>query len=152
MNYMEIYLSLILLALIGFGSSTLAKRKGRNPITWFFIGFFFGLLGLLFLFFLPNPNSKRESIRQERTEAIDEKRDATDINPNSPYKEMQWYYLDSEHQSIGPLYYAELLQAWINGRASIKSFVWQSSMKDWMQIQNLPDLKELLEKEELRNS
>ncbi len=62
---------------------------------------------------------------------------------------MRWHYLDEEHKTIGPLYFSEILQAWIDGKISIKSYVWQEKMDEWKKIEEISDFKHLLEQEEI---
>ena len=48
------YLIYLLASLIfGWIVSGTAKKQGRNPSIWFYIGFFFGLISLALLYFLP---------------------------------------------------------------------------------------------------
>jgi hypothetical protein len=147
---MEFYISLLLLVVIGSFCFYIAKKRQRNPYFWFFIGFFFGILGLLFLLLIPK-KSQNELVPQTQPSILKQPIVASS-SIISPYKDMQWHYLDEEHKTIGPLYFSELLQAWIDGRLSIKSYVWTDKMNDWQQIEQISDLKHLLETEEIHAS
>jgi hypothetical protein len=144
---MEFYISLILLVLLGSFCFFIARRRQRNPYIWFFIGFFFGLIGLAFLLILPKP--KQNATIEQPIPLKVKKLSTPSPSLISPYKEMRWHYLDEEHKTIGPLYFSEILQAWIDGKISIKSYVWQEKMDEWKKIEEISDFKHLLEQEEI---
>ncbi len=120
----------VLISSIGFGliSAYLANRKGRNPYTWFTIGFIFGLLGVLALFILPQPRKKN-------------------IQPDQPIPSPQpfidgpsdrfWYYLDEARASQGPMSHNALTQAWQNGSIGSSTFVWHEELSTWKPLQEL---------------
>ena len=70
----------VILAIFGTICAVVAHSKGRNPIGWFFIGFFFTLLGLILILVVSNPKKAkaveehmemeqrrlREQLRQEQ--------------------------------------------------------------------------------------
>jgi hypothetical protein len=80
------FFQLILLAAAGTACAIIASKKGRTPVGWFFLGFFFPLLGIILVAVLPSPKQQqaereftererrrlREQLRQERikTEAF----------------------------------------------------------------------------------
>lgn len=48
--------------------ASIANSRGRNPVGWFFVGFFFGCLPIIILLVLPDPQQeerKFERLRQE---------------------------------------------------------------------------------------
>lgn len=119
------------LALIALGaiSAFLAKRQGKNPILWFFLGMFFGIFGLLFLFFSNSSSiqqSKRETKKQKDPNTIDI---TPKVEPEAKAK--FWYYLDSENAQKGPISYNGLVQAYKEGEISSLSFVWNETLDDW---------------------
>lgn len=111
---------------VGLLSAYLANRRGRNPFGWFAIGFFFGLFGILAIFFIPP--SKKEEI------AI------APIEPK-PYLfgpiHKFWYYLDKTHQQIGPMSYDALSRAWKEGAIPPSTFVWNEDLEEWKPLQDL---------------
>lgn len=57
---MERYLGLAALALVtGAVSALIAKKKGRDAVTWFLAGIFFNLFALASVAFLKNLKEKR---------------------------------------------------------------------------------------------
>lgn len=145
---MEFYISLLLLVCIGSLCYFIAKKRKRNPYFWFFIGFFFGIIGFLILLLLPKPSIEKNIINSPPLEL--KKTIIPSDSILSPYKEMRWHYLDEEHKTMGPLYFSELLQDWIDGKVSIKSYVWQDKMDEWKRVEEISDLKHLLEIEEIQ--
>lgn len=55
---------LIVLPIVGIICALMARSKGRNPIGWFFIGFFFGLIGLILVLVVSNLKDKEEKDKQ----------------------------------------------------------------------------------------
>lgn len=60
-----IYLAIILIPLalcIIFGvlCAKIARRKNRDKVGWFFIGFFLGVIGLLIILCIPKENETRQ--------------------------------------------------------------------------------------------
>lgn len=139
---MEMFLLLFVLSLMmGFATSSLAKKLQRDPLPWFCAGFFFGLLGLVALLFMPRRKSTKSGY-------VPPKEILPHVEPE-PFKEKLWFYLNHTHEKMGPINYTSLLQAWTEGKVSVKSYVWKEGMANWERIHNLPDLKALLEHEEI---
>jgi hypothetical protein len=120
----------ILLFWLFFGllASFLAKKKRRNPVTWFFFGLFFGLIGALVLFLLPPVPLKRP--------------------PPTPARPLRsdvwlkmWYYLDSSHQKQGPFEFSDFAKFWKEERFHETSLVWGEGMgTEWKRLVDLPEL------------
>ena len=125
---------MILVSSLAFGmiSAYLANRRGRNPYGWFTIGFVFGLLGVLSLFFLPEPRKKNLQSPAQKPSP-------------QPYIEGPsdrfWYYLDETRASQGPMSHNALTQAWQNGSIGADTFVWHEDLPSWMQLQDLIKFK-----------
>ncbi len=113
---------------LGSISAYLANRRGRNPYSWFTIGFVFGLLGVLALFILPLP---RKKILQPA---------AAKPTPQ-PYidgpSDRFWYYLDENRSSQGPISHNALTQAWQSGSIRSNTFVWHEDLSTWKPLQEL---------------
>lgn len=76
----ELLIRLFLMLIFGGILSAVAHSKGRNPVGWFFVGFFFFCIGLIILLCLPNLHEEQrrhamqdatnrrlqEQLRQER--------------------------------------------------------------------------------------
>lgn len=63
-----IYLAIILIPLalcIIFGvlCAKIARRKNRDKVGWFFIGFFLGVIGLLIILCIPKENETKQDER-----------------------------------------------------------------------------------------
>lgn len=107
-------------------SAYLARRRGKNPLFWFFIGFFFGLFGVLFLFLTDRVNPKAKKREKESPSTID-------ITPriHPLYKDLCWHYLDSERKEQGPMSFDALCRAHQEGKIGRKSYVWNPRLDGW---------------------
>ncbi len=61
---MELPVQLLIMAIFGLICAAVANTRGRSPVGWFFIGFFFGCLPLIILFVIPD--LKVEAAKEER--------------------------------------------------------------------------------------
>ncbi|HEY4255362.1 MAG TPA: DUF4339 domain-containing protein [Chlamydiales bacterium] len=116
---------------IGLISAYLAHRRGKNPLVWFCVGFFFGALGIFAIFFSPNPKKKTPV--------------ETPTQPK-PYlhgpSDRFWYYLDpSSSQQVGPMSYEAVSKAWKQGNISPVTLVWHEELVDWKPLQELIRVK-----------
>ena len=97
-----------------------ARKRGRSPYKWFFLGFFFGLLGLFAaVFFLPSASKRTVSPIQKPEPRI--------LGPTHKF----WYYLDANHQQVGPVSYNALSDFFKKGTVSSATYVWNEEMDDW---------------------
>ena len=62
-------------------------------------------------------------------------------------EEKLWYYLDQNHQQVGPVSIIALRALWNRGVLELNSYVWTEGMTQWEKVDNLSDLKTLLNKE-----
>lgn len=119
---------MLLIILFGCMSGHLAKRKNRSAVGWFFMGIFFHLFSLLFLFLLlPLPPKTKK--------------------PRKPPKVTvgKWFYLDSRKHRIGPLSWDALLEKLETIHDNEEVWVWKRGMKTWEKIKNLPMLYEAVQ-------
>lgn len=58
----------IILLIFGIICAAIANSKGRSVVAWFFIGFFFGILGLIILLVIGNPKEARQKEMEMETE------------------------------------------------------------------------------------
>jgi len=115
--------------LIGALSAYIAqKKKGRNPIAWFFIGFFFGILGFSFLFFLP----KKKGEKLDLVPAFSYKRISSLNKP--------WYFLDESHKVIGPVSFDKLLEDFEYSLIHEKTYLWNENMENWKPLEELEEV------------
>ena len=109
--------------LIGTLSAYLAHKRGRNPYAWFFIGVFFGLLGMIAIFFAPS---------QKNPKPVPQTSEPTLVGPT----DRLWYYLDETHQQIGPMSFDALNKSWKLGKVPPSSYLWNESLPDWKPLQD----------------
>lgn len=132
----------VVLVLLGSVTAYYAKKRGRDPIIWFLLGMFFGLLGLLLLFLMPSLAENEKTIPNTLS---------TSVLPNTvsvDYPKMVWYYLDSSHKQQGPVTFDALRSMWSTASLFRNSLVWCEGMVDWKRIEELPQLEEKLSSSE----
>ena len=141
----QLILNLLITLVIGFLTAQYAQTKGRNPMAWFALGFFFSLIAPIVLFFLPSlkPN--------EPTMAVSTPPAGRPIPPPvmpqiAPEENKLWYYLDQNHEQQGPVSMVALRELWKTGRLELTSYVWSEGMGNWEIVDKLPHLKEILNK------
>lgn len=130
-----------------------ANLRGKNPLLWFVIGMVTGVFALLILLlFQP---VKKESEK-------DELPTMTVLEPDPALKEASshepdelklqegedklWYYLDQNHQQVGPVSVIALRELWNRGQLELNHYVWTAGMQQWEKVNQLPELKLLLNK------
>jgi drug/metabolite transporter (DMT)-like permease len=132
MLWSDITTALIAGTITGLITAYIAYRRERKPILWFCIGFFFGLLGLLFFFFVPR---KKKPIP------------AAPLKPQpQPYvfgpSDKYWYFLDRAQAQVGPMSYTALSNHWKQGEIKPDTFVWHEDLADWKPLQELIRVRE----------
>ncbi len=146
------YTTLILATFIGLISAFCASHRGRNVFIWFIIGVLFGIIGLLFLFILPDLKKKPKKIievqlndgNEREVEAIAKKEIQAAALPLT-----DWYYMNEENEQQGALTLKEIKAQWKKGEIKKSTYVWYEEMEDWQKIYELPDLIKHLELDEL---
>lgn len=119
------FLTLLLLSTcIGTLSAYLAVKQRKNPYFWFFIGIFFGLLGVIAIFFAPPQKRKKQPANPWITESFI-------AGPSNKF----WYYLDVSHKQVGPMSLAALSKAWKAGTVLSNTFVWHEDLTDWKPLE-----------------
>ena len=109
---------------MGLLAAYIAKKKEKNPYGWFFCGFFFGLLGVIFLYFL-SPKKKEEKVVVAAPAPVD------------PFANTIWYYLDQDMNQTGPMSYPVLKKAWNDGVISNTTYIWNPDLEDWKQLEDI---------------
>lgn len=109
-------------------SAFLAGKRGRSPYKWFFIGFLFGIFGLMAILLAPQKKGA-QSIRALEIKA--EPPVPAILGPSDKF----WYYLDPLHQQQGPMSYTALTNAFRQGKISLATFVWNEEMTEWKALQ-----------------
>lgn len=131
------YFNLILFwVFFGFLCSYLARKKGRNPQLWFWLGLFLGLVGVAAIALLPKREAKPHYEIPEHT--------PVQIEP-SPAQ--QWYYLSRERATKGPYSLRELREYFKEREITPTTFLWCEGMGQWAKLSELPTLSEDLSKD-----
>ena len=124
--------------ILGWISSRMATRRGRNPVAWFFLGFVLGVIALIILYFLP----KKETLATAMVAPM--QKAAIPISPNAETVEKTperlWYYLDSEKSQFGPMSFYALQEAWDDDKITASTYIWNEDMENWVRLENLTDL------------
>jgi hypothetical protein len=129
-------LNLLLFGLfLGLLAARFAIKRGRSPLIWFPIGFFFGLFGIAFLFLIPKVE-KISAISALPRGAIPRRND---------YCMKHWYYMDYAHAQQGPLEFPDLVKKWKERIISESSYVWGEGMSEWQRLVDLPEVLQELE-------
>lgn len=128
------FLFILIPIFLGWVNAYFAQTRGRNPFTWFILGFFFGIISLIVLFILPSYNDKKD----EKKESA-ESDDGIYVSRHAPFDQHDWYYLDKEHKQKGPHTFRELKRYFGKENISLETYVWNETMSDWKKIKDMPD-------------
>ncbi len=154
-SFQQMFFGFIFSVLWAFISAYYAEKKGRSSLGWFVLGFIFTFLALIVLYFLP-PVKKDEEISplvnkpiNSATESYPSSSPSTLLPPPfeaSPEENVLWFYLDLDHKQIGPVSVIALRELWNRGDLLLNSYVWTEGMEKWEKIDQLSDLKAILNK------
>lgn len=148
----NVLLSFILLLLIATGTAYYAASKRRNPFIWFALGLLLGIFAPVILLFLSKGKEEGNGFP---TMTISKPDPATQHVPHVPTQEelerqqeenRLWYYLDTDHKQIGPVSIVAIKELWNRGKLDLNQYVWSEGMEKWEKIDNLPELKAILNK------
>lgn len=128
MTQIQILINFLIAILIGSLTAYFADSRGRNPVAWFFIGMFFGILGFLSLFIFPKitDDTSKESV--ELAEQI------------APRLSDKWFYLDEAHKQFGPVTLSEFVELCKEKKIIPSTYVWTDGMHEWKRLETLNDL------------
>jgi len=137
MGIMQLINILLFWLFFGLLAAHFAKKRGRRPLGWFFIGFFLGFIGILILFLLP---------KIEKAELQPAPRPLRPLLPKQSESWLKmWYYLDPVHAQQGPLEFPDLIKKWKENGLNEQSFIWGEGMKEWRRLSEMPDLLKEIE-------
>lgn len=151
---MQMIVSFIILVIIASLTAYYADRKGRSFTIWFILGVLLGVFAPLILFFLPS--LRGEDVDEGQPTMTVSKPDSSlerlspPLAPVPTWKEEEdklWYYLDQEHQQMGPVSIVALRDMWNRGLLELNSYVWTEGMGQWQKVEQLPELKDALSKQ-----
>jgi hypothetical protein len=126
----DIKIALLGATVIGIICTIFAKKKHRNQLGWFAIGFLFGIFGLMILLFMP---------------ALKPPIDAAVVTlpplftPESPLTEKMWYYLTPEKVQKGPMSYQALEEAFHNSSVTSDTYLWHDELDEWKTLSLIED-------------
>jgi len=149
----NLLLSFILLLVIASFTSYYANSKGRNPIIWFILGLLLGIFAPLILLFLAKVKPEGNGYPTMTVSTPDPNLAHLPTPPSTPAElKLQeeenklWYYLDKDHQQIGPVSMVALRELWNRGQLDLNQYVWSEGMEKWEKVDSLPELKASLNK------
>jgi hypothetical protein len=135
---MYILLNIALSLFLAWCCSLSAKKRGRNPSTWFIAGAFFGIFALITLFILPNRNAGKVPVGPSAPKA-------PPLEAISPlHAEKMWYYLGEQQEQFGPMSFHALSRAWNEGLVREQTFVWNEAMENWLHFRDVIHLPETI--------
>lgn len=137
---MQTFLFIFSWLLFGVVTAYFAKQRGRNPYTWFLVGTFFGILGLITVFILPSLVADGDDPDSESADL--EKSEPMIQLPHHDYAIKDWFYYDNQKQRSGPISYDDLKQRFKDNIIDPESFLWSEGMTEWKQLKDIPDLLE----------
>lgn len=150
----DVLLSFILLLIIASATAYYASKKGRNPLLWFIIGVLLGVFAPLILLFLSwmqsdqkNGESPGMTVSNPDPSLQNLPQIPLEVDPAANEIENKlWYYLDQHHEQMGPVSVIALRDLWNHGQLELNSYVWSDGMDQWQKVDNLPQMKEVLNK------
>jgi hypothetical protein len=139
----DVFITLLMALLIGCLAAYIAKGKGRSPVLWFFIGAFFGIFGLLALFFFRSQEGKVLDQEKENSSLPEVEKQQQPALLQQPVgiktlRDQEWFYLDAQHQRFGPVAFEKLESLWKEGKIGPSTYVWSEGMAGWHMIKDLP--------------
>ncbi len=116
-------------AATGLISAYMATKRNRNPYIWFGVGFFFGMLGAIALFFAP------KVVKPEEKVALSPVKREPQPYLFGPIAKF-WYYVEGGNQ-VGPMSYEAISKEWKMGKLPKETLVWHEDLVEWKQIEEL---------------
>ena len=114
---------------MGLLCSHLAKRKGKKPPLWFFLGFLFGIFGLILLYIVPTFSKEEKQPAYKPPKPVE----------HSDAWIRMWYYLDPTHKQEGPLEFPDFIKKVKEKKVAKETLVWSEGMKEWKKLSDLPE-------------
>ena len=115
----EILKSIPYLIIIGITTGLIAyKRKGKNPYLWFMIGFFFGIFGLVGVFFA----------KKNEPTALKE--------PTISLPDGMWY-VGFNGKTEGPFSSKRVEELYLKKELSDEHALWSENIENWVKIKEL---------------
>lgn len=151
----QLFLSFIVSTFCAFAAAHFAEKKGRSNLGWFILGFTFAIFALVVLYFLPplkeekliNEEREKENLNEEEIVLESSNTEAVSSSLPLPFETQPdlvnqlWFYLDKDHQQIGPVSFIALKEEWRQGLINLHSYVWSEGMEKWQRVDELAELK-----------
>ncbi len=114
--------------IMGSIAAYIAHKRDKNPYLWFFIGFFFGIVGIFAIFWAnqKKPNKSNPRVPQ-----------AVIQGPKDKF----WYYLDVSQERQGPVSYSAMMTNLKTGKLNESTLVWHEDLSDWKELKGLITLE-----------
>ncbi len=150
---MNILASMVIGIGIGCLTAYFARKRGRQPAIWFFVGFLLGIIGLLLLFVFPNKKLVQQAPQYRANEGHHmspmpelsvQQEDIIEVSEDGfsmEYIQEEWFYLNTDREQEGPLTFCRLRELWGAGTLKPNSYLWIPTWKEWHRIEEYPDLK-----------
>ena len=113
----------IFLFLLAAGTAYFADKKGRNPLGWFLLTLFFGIIEPVLLYSLGDPPVSTEMPLQTTVKKQ---------LPCAPH--IGWYYLDQNRQQVGPVSGLHLQELQDQGAIGPNTYLWKEGMESWKKM------------------
>lgn len=134
---MQMIMSIVFSLLLAWTCGHYAKRRGRNPTTWFVAGAFFGIFALIALFFFPTRKSNTKPVSAEPIVK------GPSLTATCPVQAQRlWYYLNDSKEQFGPMSFNALSKAWLDGSVREQTFVWNEEMENWQPLKEVITLQQ----------
>ena len=130
---MQTLFTFIIASLFGAICAYYGKQRGRDPLNWFFIGLFLGVIGLILLFILPAKKAPVLAEEIQKTAPIQEPIEEKEI-PSSHKPPLFWYYLDAENKQFGPMSFEGLQTAFKEDKINDATYIWNQEMTNWQRF------------------
>ncbi len=129
----------------GYISASMAKKKGRGSKAWFFLGFLFNIFAFAILLFLPNQELLKAPSEVGAIGVNEPQQLSAPTMTKDPtlttLSHRSWYYLDDQHNQVGPVDFTTLKGLKKEGKISLSTFLWSEGMTDWKHFNDLSYLK-----------
>ena len=109
----------------------LAGKNKKNPIIWFLIGMFFGLIGVFAAFYKFKYKSKKELLKLQQ-------KNVAKANTLPQEADKLWFYLDGDNNASTSMSAYALRKKIEEGVVSKISYVWNEEMPTWQRVSELP--------------
>ena len=125
MELLSSLITSIICATWGLIGYKVAKKKNLNPKLWAGLLVGFGLFAFIFLLF------KKSKAKQAFEQPIEKSTIAL-----AKIIQDNWYFLNKEHQTHGPIKFDELRDEFEKGNVTKKSLVWNATYSDWKKLED----------------